>query len=365
MSRHVLLLATILTGVSLLGAFMFPGSGSSAERTDELVLVIDVPGREPFEAQFIVRADNDVDTMQTALNAALDLAPGATITTSQAATTERAPGSVTAQWAPWGWRWDASELPLQVVYNPSDAPAGFTGADAAGALATWSNVPGSSFAFAYSGETSLTTSMDVTGPDGVNVIAWKHIDCNPGCVLGVTTKSFTSHEADIVLNTNPKANLGTGANGTVDTTSVLVHEAGHLLGLEHSCPIFGPCSDAEIEAVMFYAYGGALRQPGPDDIDGLTLLYPALPGSGVIGDALPALTVSLESGWNLVTMPTGQVAPLVNGLSCVDAVYSLGGAGWSTWIRGLPAPLQTLTTTEPGSAVWVYSSAACAASIQP
>ncbi len=365
MSRHVLLLATLLAGLSLCAAFTSEGHGHAAERTDELALVIDLPGQEPFQANFIIRAADDHETMETALNAALQLAPGATITPAEGAAVTREPGRVTAQWAPWGWRWDASELPVRVVYNPTGAPAGFAPADVASALSTWSNVSGSSFSYAYAGETSLTTSMDVSGPDGVNVIAWKDLACNPGCVLGVTTRSFTSHEADIVLNTNAKANLGNGENGTVDTVSVLVHESGHVLGLEHSCPIFGPCSQDEIDAVMFYAYGGEHRQLAPDDVTGLTLLYPAQQPTGVVGDALPALTVSVEEGWNLVTMPTGEIDTLVSGLSCVDAVYSLGGAGWASWVRGVPAQLQTLTASNPGTAVWVYSSATCSASIQP
>jgi hypothetical protein len=376
MTRRVLLLATILSGIILMVAVH---AGNPPARADqavtELEFVVSLPNGQALEAHFLVTGAGD-GAVAAAASAVAHLFPGAEMRSSEEFS-RPGPGGVSAQWAPWGWRWDRAELPVVVTYNPGENPTDFTAADVAAVLEAWSSIDTSTFAFAYSGLTGSPASMSSTGEDGQRVIAWADLGCQAGCVLGVTTKSFTSHEADIVLNSNAGARLGDGTAGTFDTFSVLLHEAGHLAGLEHSCPLFGPCTPEERSAVMFFSYDGIQRDLAEDDIDGISLLYPGKKdGAAGIVEAAPRepmpavdpapqlLVVELSEGWNLVVLPGGTVDDIVAELNCVEAVYGLGLDGWAAWVRGLSPRLQTLTATQPGQPYWVTTTGACSASFQ-
>jgi hypothetical protein len=373
MQPRILLLATALFGLlPMFLAHVQPGPGRASQAVQELEFVVERADGSFVDAHFLVAAGGD-DALAAATAAAHQLFPGSELYAS-AGDSEPVPGAVTAQWAPWGWRWDSAELPATVTYNPSGNPTSFTAADVAAVLDIWSSVPTSSFAFAYAGLTGSPASMSSTGADGQNVIAWADLGCASGCVLGVTTKSFSSHEADIVLNSNTGARLGDGTGGTFDVFSVLLHEAGHLAGLEHSCPVFGPCTPGERDAVMFFSYDGIQRALAEDDVDGLSLLYPENQDDGSAGiieaaprEPMPALdpapvSVKLSAGWNFVVLPAGPIDGIIGELSCVEAVYGLGSDGWAAWVRGVSSRLQTLTSTQPGQPYWVTATGSCSAS---
>lgn len=387
MQRVVSFAATILAGALFLGSIAdhsAPGDGPARDSLSELEYVLTLPDGSHASAHFLVRAGDSHEAASAAVAAVRALHPGAVLEDiphdhqSGSVNQEQEhedKGVVRAQWNAWGWQWDADELPVPVQYNPTGAPAGFTAADVSAALAVWSVIDETSFGFAYRGETTLPASMNVDGPDGVNVVAWQDLGCDSGCVLGLTTKSFESHEVDVSLNSNPGANLGLGTNDTWDAVSVLIHELGHLAGLEHSCPALGPCTDEESEAVMFYAYTGVQRSLEADDIAALQSLYPetespdtALPvvsdgsGEGVVDATSSSLYVQLASGWNLTYLPAGDLQRFVTELECVEGVYGWDGAnGWERWLRGLSPSMQSLQSTTAGLSYWVLASADCAA----
>lgn len=338
------------------------GAGGAPEtraggETRSLTLVVSRPDGPPVQLAFEVRAESAAAAMAAARRAAEQLVPGGSIAED---------GGVSAQWQPWGWTWSDSELPVRVAYNPVGAPA-FVGPDAVvAALQTWSSVTTSRFAFAYAGFTDRQASLRESGPDGFNVIAWQSLDCDGGCVLGVTTRE-TVHESDLILNSNPAARLGNGTGDSVDAKTVILHETGHMAGLEHSCVApFGNCTAAELDAVMYYQYRGIKRKLAADDIAGISALYPArLPGASPtppVTAAPPseAVAVVLQPGWNLTQLPAGPLATGLAALRCAEGVYRWSGTAWEWWLRDAAPGLSAVSTARAGEAYWVHADGACA-----
>jgi hypothetical protein len=388
--RLVLLFATLVAIVVFVVPFAQTPTGTRASfDVTELELAIRQPDGATFGAHFLVAAENEKDAFGAALSTVNRLFPGATVHELDPYHQDHPTGDdmavVRAQWAPWGWRWLDHEVPVSIYYNPQGALAHFAVADVLQALEIWSSVPSSSFAYDYRGETTLLASMNVDGPDGSNVIAWQDLGCDAGCVLGLTTKSFESHEVDISLNSNPGARLGDGSGDTFDVLTVLIHELGHMAGLEHSCPPLGPCTEAERDAVMFYSYQGIAHELGVDDIAGLSNIYPASHSatSSVSGPpteagqqapmppversvtsstSSDAFNIDLYTGWNLVLLPAMQPGEIAAILGCVEAIYAYDEVqGWSHWIDGLYSVLQTLDRIQADEVHWVLASRDCGA----
>lgn len=278
-------------------------------------------------------------------------------------------GAVTAQWLPWSWKWDARELPVKVAYNPTGAPPGAGPGVVTAGLEAWSTVSTSSFRFQYGGITENTATVADFGPDGENVISWQSLDCSRACVLGVTSKDPVAHEVDMLLNSNPAAAEQLGVGTKVDWRTVVLHELGHVAGLEHSCPVpFGPCTSAEADAVMFYQYRGILRTLAPDDVAGLSALYPLpsaatpTPGGGAPSPTpspYPEYPVFLEAGWNLLVPPELTITALSAGLPCLQAVYAFANGEWLSWIRGAPEAIQEVEAVGPERAYWLLATSSC------
>jgi hypothetical protein len=313
----------------------------------------------PALLQFMVAAGTPADALAAARRTAADLVPGGHVSE----------GAVSAQWVAWGWKWADDELPVSVAYNPTGAPSSVGPQAVIAGLQAWSSVPDSRFAFRYGGITNNIASILESGPDGENVVSWTPMDCNPGCVLGVTSKE-TAHEVDMLLNSNPEAATQVGINGSLDWRTVILHELGHIAGLEHSCPVpFGPCTEAELAAVMRFQYRGIQRKLEPDDIAGLVALYPlspsAAPSPGVSPTPPADVPIVLEPGWNFLVLPALGIDALALRLWCLTAAYAFEGGAWQSWIRGAPSLLQALNTTRAGSAYWLLASAPCATTVAP
>lgn len=342
MARRLLL--AVICAVAILGSARLSPETHASPSIRGLDLVVLRPDGARVSLQFVVNAPSDAAALEAAVASARQLVPGGVVL---------AESEVSAQFAPWWWQWEVAELPVPVAYNPTGSPPAFRPAAVEQVLASWAEVPSSSFAFRYAGATDATASLNDGINDGLNVVEWRDLDCSSGCVLGVTTK-MDAHETDVVLNSSPQAKIGDGTNGTVDARSVLLHEAGHMAGLEHSCPLFN-CSNEQQDAVMYFQYRGEKQSLRPDDVAGISALYPVVPA----GAQPILLQLELAPGWALTVLPSGSVDAAMERLGCVDAVYSFDGERWVAWVRGVHQSLQSLSWVQPGSAYWIHATAAC------
>lgn len=359
MDRRFLVIAAGLVGglLTLAPGFAPPRPSSPDVRRETLTIVR--PDGSRAGLTFEVLAEDETSARLAAEAALGEIWPRARVLITP-------PGAVTAQWLPWPWKWDAGELPVKVAYNPTGAPPGAGPNVVIAGLEAWSSVATSSFRFQYGGITENTATVAEFGPDGENVVSWQNLDCSRACVLGVTSKDPVTHEVDMLLNSNPAAADQLGVGTKVDWRTVILHELGHVAGLEHSCPVpFGPCMAAEGDAVMFYQYRGILRTLAPDDIAGISALYPAgaspspTPGVSATPSPFPESPVFLERGWNLLVLPELSVNALAAGLPCLQAVYAYEAGEWLSWIRGAPEVIQEVANVGPPRSYWLLAASSC------
>lgn len=164
---------------------------------------------------------------------------------------------------------------VTVNYNSSGVPANLSALNHRGtwlaSQASWTNIATSRFTFSDGGNTSRCPSLvrECAGPqyfDSKNDVGWLNIK-DPS-VLGVTWYGTSRDEFDMVLdnrNFNWYVGTGTPPSGYYDTQTVWLHEFGHGAGLGHS-GVDG--------AVMEPYYEGVRRVLHPDDISGISYLYP-------------------------------------------------------------------------------------------
>ncbi len=170
----------------------------------------------------------------------------------------------------WPQFFDKSKLNNLVtqVYNPAGDPTGGNAlAPILNAQATWSAVRGSSFHYAYGGQTTLTWPRPF---DRVNTIGWSPTPVFGADALGVTISTFRVDngaivEADILLFAPPGFPWHVDGRD-FDVQTVMLHEMGHALGLGHS---------PDPSSIMYASYLGVRRTLDVIDTDAVAFLYPA------------------------------------------------------------------------------------------
>lgn len=191
------------------------------------------------------------------------------------------------------------------AYNGSGAPASVAGTALSAiqaAAASW-GATGANFRFTGGGTTSAGTGACANSTDGQNTVGWQQ---QSGSVLAVTCSWFGGNNAvEFDMQISPGWTWTTGSPITVDVQSVITHEFGHALGLNHS---------ADSNAVMYASYpaGSNKRALTADDINGELSLYPASGGGATntpTATATPTKTATPTSTATRTNTPAATATP--------------------------------------------------------
>ena len=171
--------------------------------------------------------------------------------------------TVSSRYATTGLVWDNASATQR--YNPAGQPVSGQSALVA-TQSSWNNA-GSQFRFVNGGTTSTCPSL-VPGCaggqrfDGQNGVGWAALEDG---TLGVTVYNPSIDEADMGINTRYPWNLGCQELSTsYDLQTVLLHENGHVVGLDHS---------DDTGAIMYPSYQQADCTLGQDDMNGIRAIY--------------------------------------------------------------------------------------------
>jgi hypothetical protein len=230
-----------------------PAAASAAQRTASATGIAEVRGATALVEVYVEVQPGE--TAREATNAALADQGARRV----APPTSGGPGFT-------GLVWDV--LPVVQSYNPTgETVAGQSLLQAT--QAAWSSVPGSDFAMTSGGTTSRCPSIvqECPGPqriDGFNDVGWARLTPN---TLGVTWSIISgTDEADMALNTRVPWHTGcTTVANSFDVQSVLLHENGHVAGLDHA---------DSTASVMYPFYQGARCSLDMLDQQAIRTLYP-------------------------------------------------------------------------------------------
>ncbi|HYR86835.1 MAG TPA: matrixin family metalloprotease [Terriglobia bacterium] len=262
--------------------------------------------------------------------------------------------------------------PLSWQMNPG-VGANVTGAREQGdvmrqSFRTWSSIPTAAITFAERPAAAATVNLAY---DGMNVVStnltsseWSAFGVGSSVLAFTAVVSFDMGgivdalgrpvsfpgqimDADIVFNPSYEFSTDddTALSGKLDFQSVLTHEIGHFLGLDHS---------PTVSSTMFWTILSGLtgpRTPGTDDIAGVSSIYPAASFSSkgtlrgtvrttanmpVYGAVVVALNNSGQPVASAITDPSGQytIMGLDSGSYTVYA-QTLEGFTTSTTIKTL------------------------------
>jgi hypothetical protein len=219
-------------------------------------------------------------------------------------------------------------MPVSYWINERGSPQLSNGSEIAAihsSFQTWANVASANVRAVYRGTTPVTG----VGHDGMNVISFTDASTPLGSSTIAATFSFFKSEiggdglihlvideADVLFN--PALGFSTSADDSkFDIQSILTHELGHFLGLDHSAlvsSVMGPFGVTGVLDQRTLAY---------DDIAGITEMYPtasSIPGGRIQGTVRSGTAGVF--GANVVAIDADGTS-LVTTLSQADGSYVL------------------------------------------
>ncbi|HWC16200.1 MAG TPA: matrixin family metalloprotease [Terriglobales bacterium] len=179
-------------------------------------------------------------------------------------------------------RWDFSDFSVQWSLNPassSNVSGTTTPQDVvAAAFATWTSAPNAAIPISRGADTQVSSPAF----DGINLICFTCVtDFSSDGTLAVTFTTtangagaddkrggksrFAGQILDADILFNPAVKFTTDSSGGSDLQTVVTHEIGHFLGLDHS---------AVVKATMFPFAPPLERTLSYDDVAAISSLYP-------------------------------------------------------------------------------------------
>ena len=226
------------------------------------------------------------------------------------------------------------------------------------AMSTWSGVSGSRWRYSFAGYTSTSASSR----DGAMTVS-RGSTSFPAGVLAVTVVSAVASTGQIVdadIFVNPTFSFGPG---DYDFESVVLHEMGHGLGLDHN----DTCTASR--TVMQSTIGRAVQARSllSPEVEGLRYLYPASSGGGGGGGSGSGVAAS-PSVLSFSAVAGGAPPP-----SQSIAISGTTGTPWSAarsggaWLSVSPAAgtapaLLSVTVSTAGLAAGYYTARATVSS---
>lgn len=184
-----------------------------------------------------------------------------------------------------------ANIPLTIQLN-SSVPSNYIPPIQA-SIQTWNDVPSSYWQFALGANTSAST----VAADGVNLLYFDLAGTNfppPTSVIAFSS-TFTSSsggyhatESDLIWNARDFPPSPVGAGGQQDLQSVVTHELGHHLGLDHTGLPAGAtsgCGPQVQPATMWWSSSNGdttKRSLHLEDITGVSVLYPSWKLQGTV-----------------------------------------------------------------------------------
>ncbi len=194
----------------------------------------------------------------------------------------------------------------------------------------WAQPACSGYTYEFDGETNGSWNSN----DGMNTLVWfynpqqRPREIGGRATIGVTLSVFRGNSAfdgDILFNgIDHSWTTNAVRNGQVDSVSIITHEVGHQLGLNHS-----PFQNATMYAA--YLGGDGAASLAEDDINGVCDLYPSGADPDCQADddcpngqqCVGGSCVDEQAGGGAIGDPcNGQQGACQDGLFCVS-----GGAG--------------------------------------